>query len=156
MLLDIIFQKEFTIEDVENKTSITIEHKNNNWWMSKKDSVIMIKCYTQTQEDMDRFKSDGFEIVEEDGKTFAIKDGVKGLIRFDKGKKNVVDGLTRSGMNELSEIMDELVLTFQTKFITDEEEEEMFWIDKTLDVNKTYDDVTKNFGYKIENGIISK
>jgi len=155
MSLDITFQKEFTIEDVENKTSIAIEYKNNNWWMCKNNSVIMIKCYTQTEEDIERFKSDGFEIVEEDGKTYAVKDGDKGLIRFDKGKKNIVDGLTRYGMNELSEIMDELVLTFQTKFITDEKEE-MFWRDNTLDVDKMYDDVTKKFGYIIENGIISK
>lgn len=155
MSLDITFQKEFTIDDVENKTSITIEYKNNNWWMCKNDSVIMIKCYTQTQEDVDKFKSDGFDIIEENGRTYVLKDGGKRLIRYDKGKENVVDGLTRYGMNELSEIMDELVLTFQTKFITDEEEE-MLWRDETLNVDKMYDEVTTKYGYKIENGIISK
>lgn len=155
MSLDITFQKEFTIEDVENKTSITIEYKNNNWWMCKNDSVIMIKCYTQTQEDVDKFKSDGFDIIEENGRNYVLKGGDKRLIRYDKGKENVVDGLTRYGMNELSEIMDELVLTFQTKFITDEEEE-MLWRDETLDVDKMYDEVTTKYGYKIENGIISK
>jgi len=155
MSLDITFQKEFTIEDVENKTSITIEYKNNNWWIRKNDSVIMIKCYTQTQEDVDKFKSDGFDIIEENGRTYVLKDGDKRLIRYDKGKENVVDGLTRYGMNELSEIMDELVLTFQTKFITDDEEE-MLWRDETLDVDKMYDEVTTKYGYKIENGIISK
>jgi len=155
MSLDITFQKEFTIEDVENKTPITIDYKNDNWWMCKNNSIIMIKCYTKTKEDVERFKSEGFVIVEEYGETYAVKDCDKRLIRFDKGKKNVVDGLTIYGRNELSEILDVLVLTFQTKFITDEEEE-MFWRDNTLDVDMMFDDVTKKFGYKIENEIISK
>lgn len=155
MSLDITFQKNFTIEDVEIKTSIIIEYKNNNWWMCKNDSAILIKCYTQTEADIERFKVDGFDIIEENGKTYALKDDHKRLIRFDKGKKNDVDGLTCYGMNNLSEIMNELVLTFQTKFITDEEEE-MLWRDKTLDVDKMFDEVTTEFGYKIENGIISK
>lgn len=155
MSLDITFQKEFTIQDVENKTSITIEYEKDNWWMRKNGSTILIKCYTQTEADVESMKSQGFEILEENGKTYAVKDGHKGLIRYDKGKENVVDGLTRYGMNELSEIMDELVLTFQTKFITDEEEE-MLWRDETLDVDKMYDEVTTKYGYKIENGIISK
>jgi len=69
-------------------------------------------------------------------------------------KKNIIDGLTSYGSNNLSEIMDELMLTFQTKFITDEQRE-MFYRDENLDVDKLYDDTIKAYGYKIENGIIT-
>lgn len=48
-----------------------------------------------------------------------------------------------------------LDITFQTKFMTDEGEE-MIWRDETLGVDKMYDEVTTKYGYKIENGIISK
>jgi hypothetical protein len=154
MSLEITFQKEFTIEDVENKTSIQIEEKDGEYWMVKNNSSILIKSYVKTQEELNNLKKEGFEIIEENGKTYISKDGNKGLIRFDKGKKNVVDGLSKYGQNSLGEIMNELVLTFQTKFITDNEEE-MFMHDNNLDSEKLFDDATKSYGYRIENGVIS-
>lgn len=155
MSLDFIFEKKFTIEDVEIKTSIKVIHQNNNWWLCKNGSTILVKCYTQTEEDINKLKSDGFEILVDGDKTYLIKGDIKLLVRFDMGKNNNVDGLTKYGSNEITDIMDEIVITFQTKFITDEEEE-ILWRDDTIDVNIIYDDTTKKFGYKIENGVISK
>ena len=156
MSLDIIFQKRFTIEDVENKTSIKIEFKNNNYWMCKNDSRILIVSDIQTEMDVERFKVDGFEIIMDNNEMFALKDDVKCLIRFDMGKKNIVNRITQYGMNDLSEIMDELVFGFQTKFITDIQMDMLY--DGNCDISdicKLYDDTTKLHGYKIENNIIS-
>lgn len=121
MSLDITFKKKFTIQEVEDKTSIDIEYQNNNWWMRKNGSSVLIKSYSTE----------------------------------DNGKDNIIDGLTCYMGNTLSEIMDELVLVFQTKFITCEEEE-MCYYDSSIDVNALYDEVTLRYGYEIVDGVITK
>lgn len=118
MSLDITFQKEFTIKDVEDKTSIKIEYKD--------DEIFMYK--------------NGYAYIH--------------TIKNDNGDL-IVDSLTRYGANNISDIMDELVITFQTKFITDEEME-MIWRDETLNIDDMFDNTTKSFGYKIDNGLIYK
>lgn len=155
MSLDITFEKQFTIEDVENKTSLNIEYKDNNWWLYKNNSFILIKCYTHSETDIKNMILDGFEILKDGEKTYAIKNDEKELIIYDKGKKNIIDSLTRYGMNDISLILDEIVLTFQTKFITDNEEE-MIYRDETLSIDNLYNNVMLKYGYKINNGIISK
>ena len=155
MSLDITFQKEFTIEDIEKNTTIDIEFKDGNWWLLKNKSCILVKCYLYQKDDIDDLIKNDYEIIEEEGILYAVKDTHRILINTDKGKKNNVDGLTRYGMNDLSEIMDELVLTFQTKFITDEEEE-MLYHDQSLNIDDLFTETTKKFGYTIENDKIKK
>lgn len=129
MSLDITFQKEFTIEDVENKTSIKAEYNKGQYWLVKNGSHVLINSYTSTEED---------------------------IKNYDNGKKKIVDGLTSYGLNSISEILDELVLTFQTQFMTDEEEN-MIYHNQSIDVDEVFSNATKKYGYNIDNdGNISR
>lgn len=155
MSIDITFDKSFTLADVEAKTSIKIEHRNKQYWMRKGDSIILIKTYHHTQKNLDEFKQDGFIIEEIDGERYATKTGSENIkIIVDDGKSNRVYGLSHYGLNSLQEIMVELVITFQTKFITDNEVE-MFYYEPDLDVDKLYSDTTMKFGFEIIDGVIS-
>lgn len=154
MSQDITFEKEFTIEDVENKTSIKIEYQKGNYWMSKNESSILINTYTDSLDDVEKLKNEGYSIEDENGITYAIKGDEKRTIYLDKGKKNEVVSITRFGGNDLSEILDELVITFQTRFITDDEEQELY-CGENPDEDKLYTDATIKYGYKIEDDIIS-
>ncbi len=158
MSQDITFEKLFTIEDVENKTSIKVEYEKGKYWLSKNGSVICVTTNLSSDEDIQKLKDEGYSIETEieDGYEYtrAIKGDDRILLFLDKGKKTFVDEITRYGMNELWEILKELVITFQTKFITDEEEE-MMWHDPTIDVDKLYTETTLKYGFEIKNGIIS-
>lgn len=129
MSLDITFQKKFTFDDVINKTSITIVNKNKFWWMRKNNSIVLIKYY--------------------------IPPNNNELITNNNNDNRIIWGITAYAWSKYHDVLDELVLTFQTKFITDLEEE-MYIRDNTLDINKLFDAVTQNFGFVIEDGVIIK
>jgi hypothetical protein len=108
MSLDITFQKRFSLNEVENKTSIKVVKEGVNYWLKKNDNIVLVM-----------------------------------------ENKCIVCGLTSYGKNNFSEIMDELVVTFQTKFITDNEEETLYY-ESDIDVDKLFYDTTKEYGYIID------
>ena len=50
-----IHAKEFTIEDVENKTSIKAEYNKEQYWLVKNGSHVLINSYTSTEEDFKEY-----------------------------------------------------------------------------------------------------
>jgi len=97
-------------------------------------------------------KKTDIKVEERDGE-FWLKKGENVILT--KVKNGIIHGLTRYGENSISEVMNKLVVVFQTKFITDNEEE-MVHHDPEIDVDKLFDDTTTEYGYTIsEKGDIS-
>lgn len=86
-----------------------------------------------------------------------VKNGSTVLVNIhkdDEDKQIYVDGISAYGINSPYEILDDIVLTFQTLFITDNEFE-LFGRGLDLNVEKLYHDTTVKFGFKLENGVIT-
>ena len=152
MSIDIYFEKRFTLEDVENKTSIEVVFANDDWWLRKNGMVAAVDSCFYTEEGLEKMKKEGWSIIQEDGETYAVKEDKKHRLAVDVGKKNRVVRITTYGANAISEMLNELILTFQTR-VMDDEEMHAYWISK-CDPFKLYDDYTKNAGYIIEDGVI--
>lgn len=117
MSLTISFEKVISLEDIKNKTTIVVEEKDNEYWLSYNKSKILIDL-------------------------------------FDK-KTNSFSGLTRYGLNDLTVIMNQIVITFQTRFL-DCDGQQHFFNEPTLDLNELYDKTLTKYGYSIdESGLIS-
>jgi hypothetical protein len=75
------------------------------------------------------------------------------------GLDNIVYEITSYGLNDMKDIMNEIILTFQTMFVTDNEME-FLWRHAEMnqdDIYKIYKITTERYGYFVdENNIISK
>ena len=100
-------------------------------------------------------KTTSIEIKYEKNKHWLVKNGSCILINTEEGETEF-DSITRYGENELTEIMNEIVINSQTRFITDNELPDLFNSKSEKDTDKLFNDTTIKYGYKINNdGVIS-
>lgn len=114
MSIDITFQKNLNLKEIQEKTNIQIVDHNGKKYLSHNGNVLPIT-------DLD-----------ENGNFSSI---------------------SQYGRNELSEIIDIIVPTFQTKFITDNEWEIIIYEQNrgnNIDVNNVFNETTKSYGYDIK------
>ena len=155
MSLDITLNKNITLQEIIDKTTIKVEYKDDVHWLVKDGNVINVKTYTYSDEDIQKLISEGKNIEESNGENYLILNGEKYLLPKDKGLNNRIGRLTRYGVNKLKDILSEIVTTFQTKFITDEEEK-MIYNEEDINVDNLFLDTTIYYGFNIkEDGVIT-
>ena len=121
MSVDYTFNKKISLENIERKTKLKIVINKDEKWL-----------------------------VDDFNNHILIKEK-----NYRDKKGNIVDSptleLTVYGLNNPTKIIDLLIEHFDTKFITDNEEELLFHEPKLLDeLNDVYDDVMTKFGYLVD------
>lgn len=125
MSLDIMFNKSISLEDIENKTTLKIKDKNNCKWL-----------------------------VDEFGNCMLIKEN-NWVDEFGNKVNDYSLELTSYGLNNPTKIMEELIKTFDAKFITDNELEILYYeSENEINMNELFDNSMKRFGYLIDDKIV--
>lgn len=154
MSIDLRFEKSFTINNILEKTKIKILEKDGSMWMNIGNSSCLIVSYFQSNDDIREYIDKGYNIINEDGKVHAKNGNENIQLRLDRGYENIVDGVTFYGW--CNEILDEIVLTFQTRFITDEDDYIICYGEEEVNPDEIYDKTTERFGYVFNGELIIK
>lgn len=132
MSLDITFQKIISLSDIQNSTSIKSEILGDAIYLSKNNATVTANYqYIKSIENDDNIIS---------------SDDI------------IINGITIYNIqyDNCTEILNDIVLTFQTKFITDDEEQIIYSSNiDDIDIEKMFNDTTIKYGYKIFNEYIS-
>lgn len=155
MSISFYFDKVFTLEDVEKNTSLNVIYENKNWFIGKNDSYVMAIYYYHTDGDINNFINDGYEIITDVNNKYAVKEDEKILLKNDNGLKNKIDNIVKFGNRSgLAEILNELVITFQLRFMTDDEFES--FMHDEYDAEYLFKTTMNKYGYIIDDNNVIK
>ncbi len=151
MSIEFTFKKDLTIRSIEENTSIQSENRNDDWYLVKDGGVIHVYLNEYEEEFINSLIKKGYKKETDEGGVYLILEDDKFYIEPVSEKDHLIDMISYRGSG--ADIIDEIVLKFQTTFITDNEYYELS--------SRSFDDVARETtiknGYDIdENGLISR